>query len=242
MRERVALTEDNDATDSYILETLHSAWDAYAGEDIGESAFLRTLDFVESIVNQQLQILREVAEEPEADPGEASILQGLQAHLHGLELMRRFFVEDDEELIEKGLVLIEDATELFPEGFEIAPEAFEQQYEDERSLSDPTQSETTDEFAAVADALEQWENGEITSAQFCRLLTPIRAMMEGDLQNLLDAENNDPAIEHLQGFLTGLDHLSSSVMNADYDGVKHSMSELAQATLNLLELEVSMLG
>ena len=278
MGSQAAITEDTEITDSHILEALHATWDAYASEEIEESDVQRVLDFVESLVNQQVQSLEEAVEKTGADrfdPARVVILQGFQAHLQGLDVMRRFFDEDDEGLIEEGLAIMEDATELLFEGLEIGLEAFEQSPPkacpqcsadndrasgychacnavlpvlpspaestvswSEPSFHDPTESETTDEFATVADALEQWQNSAITSTQFCRLLLPVKTAVERDLMTLLEGEDEEPAVEPLQGFLAALALLSDSVARDEPEGVGRSMAELAQATLSLLELDV----
>ncbi len=278
MGSQAVVTEDNEITDSHILEALHATWDAYAAEELGESDVLRVLDFVEFLVNQQIKSLEEDVEKTGADrfdPARVAILQGFQAHLEGLDLMRRFFAENDEALIEDGLVIIEEATDLLFEGLEIGLESFEQSPPkacpqcsadndreagycracnavlpvlptlaestiswSEPSFDDPSESETTEEFAAVADALEKWQNSEISSSQFNRLLIPVRTAVESDLMTLLNGENEEPVIEPLQDFLAALDALSDSVAQGDHEEVGHSMSELAQATLSLLELDV----
>lgn len=105
--------DDEGNFESHILNALESAWDAYEEEEIGEEEVSSVLDFVESLVEDQIKGLESSASSGQISALEASrvaVLGGFYQHLTAIDLMRRFFKEQQDDLIDEGLELIQQAT------------------------------------------------------------------------------------------------------------------------------------
>lgn len=120
-KEVSALADEDGNYDSPALQRLRAIWDDYDQGKATAQDVLQLTDKIQNYIEEQIREIEETADSLGPDNKNANretILDGFYEHLRGLELMRLFFKEEDDSLIDEGFDLIQEATNLLMMGLQ----------------------------------------------------------------------------------------------------------------------------
>jgi ElaB/YqjD/DUF883 family membrane-anchored ribosome-binding protein len=228
-----ALTADEYGNyDSPALRTLHEVWEDYDRAAVDVAEVLRVVGNIEDYVNSQIRQLESEPVGDSSNPNRESILDGFYGHLRGLELMRSYFVSENDELVEEAFEILQESTNAMVRGLAGLVEEAEQvapricircQRENDQHASNcrrcgailPVLSDHAERrLLAIDDQVSESEEAA-TTPNFIEVSDAHQAWFEGTLEE--------------QAVLAQLDAVRER-QEAELDQLTETVAELEQAT------------